>query len=100
MDVDTILLTGEEAQRKLDEYQSVAAKQRLEEDQQIRQLYKAVAKGARVMNLAAAFTKTGRNPPFYPRLAIARADWKVVHCFHRPIKLDGSYDLAVNAVGF
>lgn len=100
MDVDTILVSKDEAQQKLDEYQSVNAKVRQEEDAKLKALYKAVANGARVMNLSAAFTKTGLNELLQPRLAVARADWKLVYCFSRPTKLDGSYNSGINTVGF
>src|SRR5258706_14080863 len=98
MNVDTILVTREEAQRKLDEYKSVSAKQRREEDKQMTSLYKAVVQGARVLNLAAAFTKTGLNDLGQPKLAIARAEWKAVHCFREPLL--PAYDRIANSVGF
>ena len=41
-------------------------------------MYKAVTKGARVLNIVDAFKQTGLNEKGEPRLAIARADWRTV----------------------
>lgn len=78
MDVQTILIAPEVAKAKLDEYRSVLASQRTEEDERLHSLYKAVARGARVIDITQAFQRTGLNALSQPRLAIARADKKQV----------------------
>ena len=81
MKVTTLLVTKEEAERKLLAYKRLQERQRTQEDEKLATLYKAVAGGARVINVAAAFRETGLNDKGQPRLAIARADWRNV-CFH------------------
>jgi hypothetical protein len=80
MNVDTIIITQDEALAKLNEYAGLTVRQFNEEDERLRQLYKAVSKGARVLNIANAFRETGLNEQGHPNLAIARADWKDVRC--------------------
>lgn len=81
MNVNTILISKEQAQQKLDEYRSIVDKKRVAEDNKLQSLYAAVSKGARVLNLAAAFKQTGLNEFKQPKLAMARADWQMVHCY-------------------
>ncbi|MEW6129605.1 MAG: hypothetical protein AB1757_21370 [Acidobacteriota bacterium] len=98
MNVNTILITREEAERKLDQYKSITAKKRVAEDDKLQSLYAAVSKGARVLNLAQAFKQTGLNEQQQPRLAIARADWKTVFCFRNPYTRNHSH--SPHTVGF
>ncbi|HWQ34865.1 MAG TPA: hypothetical protein VNQ79_18625 [Blastocatellia bacterium] len=84
MNVSTLTISREEAGRKLDEYKSVLSKLRTDEDEKLQSLYAAVAKGARVLNLAGAFKEAGLNEQCQPRLAIARADWREVFCHRNP----------------
>lgn len=81
MNVNTLAVTREEALHKLEQYRAVKARQRTREDAALESLYQSVSKGARVLNLVAAFRQTGLNERGEPRLAIARADWGVVQ-FH------------------
>jgi hypothetical protein len=80
MNVNTLVVSAEEATRKLDQYRSINAKLRTREDEKLALLYAAVSRGARVLNLPAAFRQTGLNELGQPRLAIARADLQAV-CF-------------------
>ncbi len=81
MNVTTIEISKSEALEKLDDYRFLNKKQKTREDERLRVLYKAVSKGARVVNIAEAFKETGLNELGQPKLAIARADWRVVHFF-------------------
>lgn len=100
MNVSTILVSKEEAKAKLDEYKAVSKAQRREEDDRLIQLYKSVTAGARVLNLQSAFRETGLNEFGQPRLAIARADWKTVHCFSNPYVLGDSWGRSSGTAGF
>lgn len=100
MNVSTITITQEEALAKLDQYKRVVDKKRVPEDEKLRQLYRSVSKGARVLNLAAAFAQTGLNELEQPRLAIARADKATIYCFRNPYKLTGRWDQSRGAAGF
>jgi hypothetical protein len=79
MNVNTIVIPPEMAKAKLDEYRSVVASKRTEEDAVLQSLYKSVVKGARVIDIAEAFKATGLNEYGQPKLAIARADASVVY---------------------
>jgi len=79
MKVSTLIVSAAEAQAKLDQYRSITGKRRVKEDDKLESLYAAISKGARVLNLAAAFKQTGLNEKGEPKLAIARADWRDVH---------------------
>ena len=100
MKVSTILVSKEDAQRKLEQYISIAAKRRTKEDDKLQSLYAAVSKGARVLNLASAFKETGLNAFGQPKLAIARADWKTVHCFRSPARFGNGFSRTKGSVGF
>jgi hypothetical protein len=80
MNVNTIIISPDEARQKLDQYKAIATKKRTAEDNRLQSLYAAVSKGARVLNLAEAFKQTGLNEALKPKLAIARADWGRVFC--------------------
>ena len=84
MNVNTLVITKEQAEAKLDQYKSIVEKRRVAEDDHLQSLYASISKGARVLNLAAAFKQTGLNEKHQPKLAIARADWPDVHCFRNP----------------
>lgn len=81
MNVPLIEITKTEALTKLEDYKALNQSQKTREDERLQSLYKAVANGARVVNVASAFKATGLNDKGQPKLAIARADWKFVH-FH------------------
>lgn len=98
MNVSTILITEDEARRKLEQYKSIITKKRVAEDDKLQSLYASVVKGARVLNLAGAFRQAGLNELNQPKLAIARADWPVVRCVRNPY-LPG-YNSSRGTVGF
>lgn len=75
MNVSTIVVSREEAAAKVQVYRKIPTYDRTEEDEALLRLYRAVLKGARVLNLHAAFRETGLNERGEPKLAIARADW-------------------------
>ncbi len=79
MNVTTLTVSADEAQHKLDQYRSVIGKRRLKEDDKLESLCNSISKGARVLNLAAAFKQAGLNERGEPKLAIARADWPNVY---------------------
>lgn len=81
MNVNTLVVSADEALRKLEQYRAIRSRQRTSEDQQVEALYASISKGARVLNLPGAFRQTGLNERGEPRLAVARADWGVVQ-FH------------------
>lgn len=80
MNVSTITIEKDEALAKLAEYRTLNRRQIQPEDTRLRQLYQAVSKGARVVNILEAFKTTGLNELGQPKLAIARADWKDCNC--------------------
>jgi len=80
MNVRTIEVPAELARFKLDEYKALRENQRTTEDRLLERAYKAVAGGARVIDISEAFRSTGLNEQGQPRLAIARADGKFC-CF-------------------
>ncbi len=79
MNVDTLIISQDEALTKLDQYKKIQGKRRVKEDDQLQSLYASISKGARVLNLAAAFKQTGLNDRGEPKLAMARADWRDVY---------------------
>lgn len=79
MNVDTIVVSLEQAERKLQAYRTLRDKQRTKEDALLASVYKQVQKGGRVLNLQEAFKQTGLDEKGQPKLAIARADWSRVH---------------------
>lgn len=81
MNVPLIEITKNEALTKLKDYKFLNKSQKTREDERLESLYKAVSKGARVVNVSAAFQYSGLNEKGQPRLAIARADWRTVF-FH------------------
>jgi hypothetical protein len=83
MNVDTITISPDEAERKLAAARLLSERQRLPEDDRFEQLYRAIRGGARIMHLYDAFRQTGLNDKGQPKLAIARADWRTVHLIHR-----------------
>ena len=83
MNVQTLIVSPQEAKQKLDQYKRLLNSQRQAEDDQLEALYAAVKKGARVLNVGEAFKQTGLNEMGQPKLAIARADWRTVNFFPR-----------------
>lgn len=79
MNVDTILVSQDEAQTKLQMYRDAVNKRRTDEDELLEFLYASVAKGARVINVHEAVKLAGLNEKNEPRMAIARADWDRVY---------------------
>lgn len=79
MNVNTILITQDEAEQKLESYRSLKQRQRTTEDDLLQSLYQRIRAGGRVLNLVEVFKQTGLNDQGQPRLAIARADWGQVH---------------------
>ncbi|HMY76924.1 MAG TPA: hypothetical protein PLQ88_34205, partial [Blastocatellia bacterium] len=93
-------ISATEAQQKLDQYRSITGKRRLKEDDKLESLYASISKGARVLNLTAAFKQTGLNEYGEPKLAIARADWPTVHFFPRRGLGDWSQQFESGSGGF
>ena len=89
MNVPLINVSAYEALNKLEDYRWLNEKQKTREDERLMSLYKAVANGARVINVAAAFKFAGLNAKGQPRLAIARADLKL--CWFHPRRGEGRY---------
>lgn len=81
MNVPLIEVSQKEALTKLEDFKYLNTRQRTREDERLQVLYKAVSKGARVINIKNAFSFAGLNEKGQPKLAIARADWKRVY-FH------------------
>ncbi len=102
MNVSTLIISATEAKQKLDQYRSIVGKRRLKEDDKLEALYSAVSKGARVLNLTAAFKQTGLNERGEPKLAIARADWPTVYFHPRAVIGKGfsSWTILHGAGGF
>lgn len=100
MNVNTILVSPEEAETKLRQLQAIVGRRRTREDEQLESLYASISRGARVLNLAAAFKQTALNELGQPRLAVARADWKQVNFFPRKIVGQSSWDSFDGAGGF
>lgn len=97
MNVSTIVVEPDFALAKLEEYRQLQGRQ-TSEDRRLIRLYRAIKKGARVLNVAQAFKETGLNDLGQPKLAIARADWKTVWCYPRRGMLDNWWPHG--AVGF
>jgi hypothetical protein len=55
MNVNTLVITKEEAEAKLAQYRFIVGKRQVAEDDHLQSLYASISKGARVLNLAAAF---------------------------------------------
>lgn len=96
MNVNTILISPEEAYIKLDEYKSLTERQRTDEDRLLLSLYSRIKTGGRCLNLASAFKQTGLNEQGQPRMAIARADWRNVNFMPR---VDFSGNWGVSGAG-
>jgi hypothetical protein len=87
MNVPLINVSALEALNKLEDYRYLNQSQKTREDERLMTLYKAVSKGARVINVAAAFKFAGLNAKGQPKLAIARADQKTIW-FHPRANLE------------
>jgi hypothetical protein len=84
MNVSTISVPRETAIQKINDIEALRPKQRTDEDDALLSVFKAVRKhNARVINIVDAFRQTGLNELGQPKLAIAQADWKDVHCSNK-----------------
>jgi hypothetical protein len=84
MNVSTINVSADEARLKLDLYRNSVRRKRIAEDIHLERAYRAIARGARVIDVATAFRETGLNEKGQPKLAIARADWSTVYARQTP----------------
>ncbi len=76
MNITTIELDKETATQKYKEYLEINKKQKSKEYSAARRAYRALSKGFKVIDIYAAFEKTGVKPDGNPKLAIVRADAK------------------------
>lgn len=79
MNVTTIELDKEIAIQKYKEYLGVNKRQKAKEYSAARRAYRALSKGLKVIDIYAAFEKTGLKSDGSPKLAIVRADAKTVY---------------------
>lgn len=98
MNVTTMIVSGEEAARKVKVYGSIPEYKRTDEDDALLRVYRAIGKGKRVLDVGRAFRETGLHADGTPKLAIARANTTDVW-FHPRVAWD-SWDLRVGAGGF
>lgn len=79
MNVATVQMDAEQAQAKYKEYLEASKKQRSKEYSAARRAYRALSKGLKVIDIYAAFERTGvKNDNSGPKLAIVQADAKEV----------------------
>lgn len=74
MKTSVVEMSVEEAKQALVEY----GEPQTEEDKVMVRLYRALARGRRILDLYQTIGKAGCGDHFLPRLAIARADWRMV----------------------
>jgi hypothetical protein len=74
MDLATIEIPKEEAQRAFEQYRAAVKERHSNEDEQIMRGYKALAKGQQIISLRQAMERGGLDHRGLPRLAICRAD--------------------------
>lgn len=80
MNVSTIELDKEAAKEKYKEYLLATKKQKSKEYSAVRRAYRALSKGLKVIDIYAAFEKTGiKADGSGPKLALVRADAKTVY---------------------
>lgn len=79
MQIPTIEMPTELAQKKLDEYRDFRLTDLAEDEQIMKRSFKALAKGQKLFNLYEIMRRAGTNHLVQPKLAIARADWKGVY---------------------
>ena len=82
MDVQTIVISKEQAIEKLTEFRNINKTQRRAEDVEFRRLYRMAEKGYPIIDVGNAFRETGLSEKRQPLLAMARADWQTCW-FHR-----------------
>jgi hypothetical protein len=80
MNLPTIVVTPEEAEAKLAEYEGLVAEERTREDQAIAQAYRAARRGLAVISLSRAIGEGGYFEDGMPRIAVARADTTTCFC--------------------
>ncbi len=78
MNVPTIEMTPEDAQRKLDAYRTQLRRRADDEYEAAAAGYEALSEGKPLLNLADAINSAGLGDDGRPRLAIARADRKQI----------------------
>jgi len=78
MNVPTIVVLPGVATEKLNEYKTVLKTQRRVEDVEMRRMYKAAASGKPIIDVSRVWKETGLKDS-YPRIALARAEWKECH---------------------
>lgn len=81
MNVETIEVLPHVAAKKLAEYRSLTARQRIDEDDALERMYSLLRKGGRVLDGAAVIRSAGLNEQGHPKLAIVRSDWPWVACW-------------------
>ncbi len=79
MNVQTIELSKEEATKKYKEYLEANKRQKSKEYSAARRAYRALSKGLKVIDIYKAFEMTGKKSDDSPKLAIVRADSKIVY---------------------
>lgn len=79
MNVATIEMDAEAAQAKYKEYLEASKKQKSKEYSAARRAYRALAKGYKIIDIYKAFEKTGKKTDDTPKLALVRADAKIVY---------------------
>lgn len=79
MQLPTIEMPTELAQKKLDEYRDFRLADLAEDEKVMKRSFKALAEGKKLFNLYEVMRRAGTNHLVQPRLGIARADWKEVY---------------------
>ncbi len=79
MQIPTIEMPTELAQKKLDEYRDHRMADLAEDEQIMKRSFSALAKGKKLFNLYEVMRRAGTNHLAHPRLGIARADWEYVY---------------------
>ncbi len=77
MNVHTIEIPKDEALTQLQQYRGLTVEKRRKEDVYFRKLFRMAAE-YKLLDVAAALKETGVNEQNQPRLALAKAHWKVV----------------------
>jgi len=73
MDLNTILISPEEATAKLDEYRKLIASERTAEDDRIMAGYRAARRGLQVIDLPKTIVAGGWHDSGMPKIAVVRA---------------------------
>lgn len=78
MDVTTISVPREYALNKLEEYSHIQSEKRLQEDTELRRMWKWAADYP-LINVAQVLKEQGVRENGHPKLALAKADWETCH---------------------